>query len=505
MARLSIDGVRSVRRRTSLRIGIFAAVTVAALAPLLAVFVWSQFERNIPGKIWRETLLTVEAAEHLPSIGDLEVSESAIRRLADERAARIRIVDARGAVLVDVDADAPKEREEWLETFFFGDQERRDASQIDDELGPVGEREEFAIARAQGTFIGCRTSHAVVCQGIREIPRANGEAAFLHVQKTSLRAVQAVYAFRHQLARLALMTVPVALLLALYLTSRLMRPIESIRRQALAKAQAASRSADLEVHRDEVGDLAAAFNTLLASLDERRAANEAFVADLVHELKTPLAAVRATAEALDAGPVSSERASKLAHVLSSSAKNLDALVSQFLELARAEAGMPNEERSLVDVAALTRGLVQSARNDARYAETELVCHADEPALVWGVAHRIESILREVVENAASFAERKSDETDAQRVTIDVVKTSTSVRVTIHDDGPGILEEDLPKVFDRFFTTRSRSRGTGLGLSIVRAVLEAHGGSAKALSSPGEGATIELTWPLASASQGATRG
>jgi two-component system sensor histidine kinase ChvG len=295
---------------------------------------------------------------------------------------------------------------------------------------------------------------------------------------------------RHSLLRLALITAPMAVLLALYLGRRLVRPIEHLRRQALEKAAAESPRAVLDPERrDEVGVLADAFNVLLLALDKKRTDNEAFVAELVHEFKNPVAAIRACADALQSSPLDAERAERLARVLHDSTGKLDQLVTHFLELARAEAGMPNEERSRVDLAELTRALVDRMRDDARYGSLRFAFDGSGPAVVVGVPHRLDALFRELLDNGASFA--------AERVSLGVATSDGEVRVTVRDDGPGIAPDDLARVFERFFTRREGAkRGTGLGLALVRAVAEAHGGSVVAASKQGEGASFEVRMPRA---------
>ena len=255
-------------------------------------------------------------------------------------------------------------------------------------------------------------------------------------------------------------------------------------------AQAADESPRPQVNlprRDEIGDLAVAFNGLLRTLDERRLANEAFVADLVHEFKNPVAAIRASAEQLrsrDADP----RTERLARILEASSERLDALVTQFLELARAEAGMPSEARTPTDLAELARGIVESVRADVRWSGVTFAVRSPAAAIVPGVALRLESAPRNLIENAASFA------APAGEVEVRVEPGDDAVELSVRDTGAGIAEVDVPRVFNRFFTTRGGAQGTGLGLALVKAVIVAHGGDVHAESAPGKGATFSLTLP-----------
>lgn len=291
-----------------------------------------------------------------------------------------------------------------------------------------------------------------------------------------------------ELARTTLALSPVALLLAWWLAARTVRPIELLRAKVLDKATHATTEGDLTLRRrDEIDDLAASFNTLLRALDERRVANQAFVADLVHALKTPLSTIRAAADAIERGGVEGARAERLAHALRDSTRRLDALTATFLDLARADAGMPDEAREPVDLAALVRAIAQATVVEGKSIDVD----APAQAMVRGVASRLEDVAQNLVDNALSFAHA--------RVTITVRRDGASTLLVVADDGPGVADDVLPRLFDRFFTTRSRDRdgvgvGTGLGLALVRAVVEAHGGSVSASNRPEGGARFEAHFP-----------
>lgn len=267
---------------------------------------------------------------------------------------------------------------------------------------------------------------------------------------------------------------------------RMVLPLERLRDQVRGKAVLASAQADLGLQRgDEFDDLAGAINELLRQLRERAEGNEQFAADMAHEIKNQLAAVRAVGEVLASGPPDAPRAERLGRVLADSSRRLDALTSELLDLARIEAGLAGEHRERFDVAALTQALVEAVSQDDRWAgRVALVCQA-EPAEVLGVSVRIEAALRNLLVNACSFA--------ASRVEVEVRCLAGRVRVRVQDDGAGVAPADRPKLFQRFFTTRPGA-GTGLGLAMVRAVAEAHGGSAWLEEGPPGGAAFCLELP-----------
>jgi two-component system sensor histidine kinase ChvG len=465
----------------SMRVRAMAVVLAVVLMPLLLVAAAGVDERRVGARLATNVR---EGAEEVAQ------SPSDIDAIARRRDLRVRILDPAGKTIVDVDHEAGTNPLASIGALFFGDDGAPSPRAFDETLGPILDRAE---TRRKSDAV-CRTSDGaklLACSAAREVA-APDAARIVYAQASSRRAVRALYDLRYEIAKLVVILLPVGVLLAWWLGWRTVRPIELLRAQVLARAAepgpGAAPAVPLDLpRRDEIGDLALAFNGLLRTLDERRLGNEAFVADLVHEFKNPVAAIRASAEQLrerDPDP----RTERLARILEASSERLDALVTQFLELARAEAGMPSEARSPTDLAELARGLVDSLRADVRWTGVAFALRAPGNAVVQGVPIRIESALRNLVENAASFAAPAGD----VEVTIDA--TDHAVHVSVRDTGPGIAAADLPRVFDRFFTTRGSAHGTGLGLALVKAVVVAHGGEVRAESSPGRGATFHLSLP-----------
>jgi two-component system sensor histidine kinase MprB len=239
---------------------------------------------------------------------------------------------------------------------------------------------------------------------------------------------------------------------------------------------------------DEPGRLAASFNAMLAALDASRDAQRQLVADASHELRTPLTSIRANVELLERARdmEAGERAQVLASVRGQ-LEDLTILVGDLVDLARPgdRAVEPPEDLRLDE---LVRDAVHRARRHA--PDTDFAVQA-EPTMVTGSRARLARAVGNLLDNAVKWSPPD------QPVEVSV----RGGEVTVRDHGPGIDEDDLPHVFDRFYRARAARGlpGSGLGLAIVKQVAESHGGSVVAESAPDGGARLRLALPLSQSS------
>jgi len=481
-------------RPRSLRSKAVLVIVGVLTLPQLLVFLSTLSEGNV-GERMRERTATAarEAAATVErQLGAADAAAEAIDAIATEYGVRIRLFDQAGTVLVDHDRETSSGLTLALSNFFFGPDGAPSLSDFDATRDALQLRPEVTAALLGGTTTDCQHSSGRKLLVCHTVVRAESEAGpvLVYVQESSRRAIRALYDLRYQLLKLTLFVLPMGVLIALWLGWRLARPAERLRHDVLERARAAVPSADISLDReDEFGDLARAFNSLLGALAERGRQNEAFLADLAHELKNPIAAVRSAAESLESsGGTDQERAQRLSGMMLRSCSRLDQLVSEFLELARAEAGLPDETRETLDVRALVDGVVQSAHDDERYGDVRIEVTGAERLPVRVATRRMEMVVRNLLDNAVSFAG------DGGWVRIELEEREDGAVLRVIDSGPGIAAEELPLVFDRFYTTRGERLGTGLGLALVRAIVEAHGGRVVAESPEGSGAQIVVHLP-----------
>ena len=261
-----------------------------------------------------------------------------------------------------------------------------------------------------------------------------------------------------------------------------------------------------EIGGDEVAAVATAFNRMAADLAARQAqlveadrARRQLLADVSHELMTPLTAIRGYAETLGLPqfvPASKEgqRAVKVIH---EEGERIERLVKDLLDLARFEAGGISLSLENVDVDEIFERVSERHAQAAheKGVTIDVEPHDDDIRLV-GDSHRLE----QAVQNLASNALRHTPPGGGIR--LGASRDGDLVKLAVMDSGVGIPAEHVPHVFDRFYKAdQSRSQaGSGLGLSIVKAIVERHGGSVSVRSQPGE-TVFEITMPAQRASRG----
>jgi two-component system OmpR family sensor kinase len=274
---------------------------------------------------------------------------------------------------------------------------------------------------------------------------------------------------------------------------RTMRPL----RRMATEVEGIQRSDDLsrrvggEGPPDEVGRLGAAFDDMLARLDEAFRSQRRFLSDASHELRTPLQVARGQLEFLEEGLRGPEPRRSLA-VATEELERMRRIVDDLLLLARLDEGMPLQrqpvEVELVVREALLRGMLLSHRDHRVEVEGGLYALADPDRLL--------QVLTNLMTNAVKHAGEDATVVIAAR------RQGSRVRIDVADDGPGIPPDDLPHVFERLYRgSRARTdspAGAGLGLAIAASLTRAMDGEIEVRSTPGEGTTFSLWLPAADA-------
>ncbi|HKE85024.1 MAG TPA: ATP-binding protein [Vicinamibacterales bacterium] len=218
-----------------------------------------------------------------------------------------------------------------------------------------------------------------------------------------------------------------------------------------------------------------------------------FVANVSHELRTPLTAIRGYVEALLDDPADAAETRRFLEIIARHSTRMERLVQDLLRLARLDARQEVLDVTRCDVEQLFGGVIAdlSPAIEAKGQHVTITV-APDARHVDGDPAKLHDIVRNLVENAVNYSPERAD------LRVSSGLDGGTFLITVADSGPGIPEEDLARVFERFYRvdkSRSRPGGTGLGLAIVRHLVELHGGEARAENAPGGGAVFTIRLPI----------
>jgi two-component system, OmpR family, sensor histidine kinase ChvG len=281
----------------------------------------------------------------------------------------------------------------------------------------------------------------------------------------------------------------VMIMLSLLLASTIAGPVrrladsaERVRRRIRTRVEIP----DFTRRRDEIGHLSGALRDMTESLYNRIEAIEMFAADVAHELKNPLTSLRSAVETLPLARNENSRARLLA-VIEHDVKRLDRLISDISDASRLDAELQRQDMTSVDLRRLLNALTTVANETTRRGNNIAVVArfegrgANDTFSVPGHDSRLGQVISNLLSNAQSFSEAGG------KVRIVCRRVRSEIEIVVDDDGPGVREDALERIFERFYTDRPHQgfgQNSGLGLSISKQIIEAHGGRIWAENRPG---------------------
>ena len=328
---------------------------------------------------------------------------------------------------------------------------------------------------------------------VRVYVASAGEGAALQVGRSLIEVEQALRQLVLTLAVISVVTVGLAAVIGRLVAATAVAPVHRV----AEAADTVARTGDLSQHLavpggDDLGRLAASFNTMLDALSESLTRQRRLVADASHELRTPLATVRTNVEVLARAEelAPEDRASLIADTVVQIGE-LTRLVGDLVELARGDG--QEEPFTLIDLDDLTRRAVDVVGRN----HPSITFRVDGVAgLIRGAPARVSRAVSNLIDNAAKWSPPGTE----------VEVTVHDGTVTVRDHGPGVDPADLPHVFDRFYRSpQARTMpGSGLGLAIVKQVANSHRATVTAAAAPGGGALFVLQFPTAAGDAGTNR-
>lgn len=253
---------------------------------------------------------------------------------------------------------------------------------------------------------------------------------------------------------------------------------------------------------DEIDELAVSFNNMATSLQQQEELSRGFVANVSHELKTPMTSIRGFVDGMLDGTIPQEKHPQYLRIISEEVERLSRLVMRMLDAAKIQAGELIITPAPFDLTEMAARVIISFENQINNKHLEMDVELKDGLIVNGDSDHIYRVIYNLVDNAVKFVN------DGGTLTIRAEKEGTMSLFSIRNTGSEIPPEDLPHVFDRFYKVdRSRSRdrtGAGLGLYIVKSIVNLHGGDISVRSSGGQ-TEFAFTMPLAEKPSGASDG
>ena len=300
----------------------------------------------------------------------------------------------------------------------------------------------------------------------------------LMITTTSTEIERAVRDVRFGILKVFAIALAVTVLLSFYLASTIARPIRQLAKAAdLVRGRLSNETTipDFTNRNDEIGDLSGALREMTEALWDRMEAIESFAADVSHEIKNPLTSLRSAVETA-ARLKNPEQQRQLMDIIQEDVKRLDRLITDISDASRIDAELARAQFERVDISQLLKALVQvhGTISGSNRAALEIDPASEEFLFVVGLEGRIAQVVQNLISNAFSF-------TPANKcVRLAAIRNDDMIQITVEDDGPGIPEDNLANVFERFYSQRPDNEqfGThsGLGLNISRQIVEALGGT-----------------------------
>ncbi len=291
---------------------------------------------------------------------------------------------------------------------------------------------------------------------------------------------QLVRSEREQVLQMFVIAILVSIGLSLVLASTIANPLSDLAaaaelgREKNARKMSPSRVRipDLTARPDEIGRLSGAMRGMVSALYERIDANEQFAADVAHEIKNPLASLRSAVGTLHVAKTDEQR-KRLLDVIEHDVRRLDRLVSDISNASRLDSELVKEDEEPFDLMKMIHNLTEYLGQQAAEKGVEFIKDVpNEPIIIHGLEARLAQVFVNLITNATSFCE------DGDAVRIWARRRDNRVLVVVEDTGPGIPEQALNKVFNRFYSERPEQQfgnHSGLGLAISKQIIEAHGG------------------------------
>jgi signal transduction histidine kinase len=283
----------------------------------------------------------------------------------------------------------------------------------------------------------------------------------------------------------------VSLLIAIFLARSIYQPLTRVTKAAQQISRGDYSQRIQSKGPREIKELADSFNRMTQDVEQAQLRLRHFVADVSHELKSPLTSIHGFAQALVDG-TASDNATRLkaAQIIDEESRRLKRQVDELLELSRMQSKQAQFLKEPVDLREVLEHCVEVFAVQAKQKMVTIELKTEPDLTVVGDYDRLEQVFNNLLDNAI-----KNSPSGGKVSVLSSRAEGDFARTVVLDDGPGIPPDQLPRVFERFYQVTGVRTGVGLGLAIAREIVTAHNGSIQAASAPGEGARFTVSLPL----------
>lgn len=476
------------------RILVINLVALAVLA--LGILYLSQFKAGlIDARVHSLRIHGEIVASAIASQTGTEPTDALLRRLVAPTQTRARVYNNSGELLLDtlpISAEARLAAEDYvkgpqvLEEIVLSIQKMVSRRELPHyvELGPRDGRKypevALALSGQEATFVRANDKLEAIVSVAIPIQRpgaqmAERKALLLSTQGSDIDAM--VRAEREAVAKVFGFATAVMIALSLWLARSIGDPVRrlaAVAKRARKRIKTRVEIPDFTRRHDEIGDLSGALREMTEALYARIEGIERFAADVSHELKNPLTSLRSAVETMPLAR-SDESRSRLLEVIKHDVRRLDRLISDISDASRLDAELQRQDAAPVDLTTLLETIVDIANQvrDENGVTVKLSFRGKgRPLIVPGNDSRLGQVIHNLVDNAKSFSSAGGT------VRVSALRAGAEVLIVVDDDGPGVPEDAMEKIFQRFYTDRPNhgfGNNSGLGLSISKQIVEAHGG------------------------------
>ncbi|MGU3539316.1 stimulus-sensing domain-containing protein [Methylobacterium sp. A54F] len=432
-----------------------------------------------------------------------------LRRLVTPTGNRARVYDQEGGLLFDTrslfnrqDGNRPEpatakpmkpnalERlTDWIQTRVLGERKT-----VHEEVGPTNGHSlrevQTALGGARGTIVRRNEGGETLVSVAVPIQRAGTVRGALMLSTQGDQIDRVIASERFGLVQVFVVAALVMVVLSILLAGAIAGPVRRLA-EAAEKVRMGIKTReeipDFTRRTDEIGHLSGALRDMTQALYRRIDAIESFAADVSHELKNPLTSLRSAVETLPLAKTDESRG-RLMQIIQHDVKRLDRLISDIADASRLDAELARAEARRVDMRKLLTTVVSVANERRRPKDAAILLDVEAPGsdqenpfAIIGHDSRLGQVVNNLVDNARSFSPADA------KVRIALRRVRGEVELVCEDEGPGIPEHALERIFERFYTDRPEQgfgQNSGLGLSISRQIVQAHRGSIRAENRPG---------------------